>query len=83
MSAAEVEPLVRGFLRDTIGLADTDVGPDTELVTTGLVDSVGLVRLAALLETSCGIRIPDRDIVADHFDTLRAITAYVQRKRAG
>jgi acyl carrier protein len=82
VSEAAVEPLVRRFLRETLGLDDASIGADTALVTTGRVDSMALVRLAAVLETALGIRIPDRDIVAEHFDTLRLIDAYVQRKLA-
>ena len=47
-----------------------------------LLDSVGLVRLAAFVETQLGVEIPDRDVTVEHFDSLAAIEAYVAR-RAG
>jgi|GEM_PF-4932740 len=49
------------------------------LVTRGLLDSAALVRLAAILETACGVTIPDRDLTVEHFDSLDAIAAYVAR----
>jgi acyl carrier protein len=73
---------VRRFLREELGLDNAGLGPDSALVTAGLVDSAGLVRLAAVLERETGLLIPDRDINSDNFDTLRKIEAYLEARRA-
>jgi acyl carrier protein len=78
-----VESVVRRFLRETLGIDDGPIGSDTALLTTGIVDSVGLVRLAAMLEGAFGFRIPDRDVTAEHFDNLRRIQTYCARRAAG
>jgi len=75
-----IEPLIRKFLRSELGLDDRSIGNDTALVTTGIVDSVALVRLAAVLERATGLVIPDRDVTAEHFDTIDKILAYVAAK---
>lgn len=67
---------LRGFLTEELRVQEA-IAPDTALVTSGRVDSVGLVRLAAVIERTTGIRIPDRDVTAAHFDTLARIRAYV------
>jgi acyl carrier protein len=72
--------MLRNFLSDELGVEDHDLTLDTPLVTTGLVDSAGLVRLAALIEDATGIVIPDRDINAENFDTLARILAYLRRR---
>lgn len=82
MDMNELETQIREFLRTELGVEDREVRTDTELVTSGLLDSAGLVRLAALLEEVTGITIPDRDIKADNFDTLARIAAYLQSRRA-
>ena len=74
-----LEARLLDFLRRELGVDEPGLGADTALVTTGLVVSVGLVRLATFVERQLGIRIPDRDIKAEHFDTIRRIEAYVQR----
>jgi acyl carrier protein len=61
--------------------APADIAADTPLVSSGLLDSVGLVRLAALLEQRLGIRIPDADVTPEHFDTLDRIRSYATRRR--
>jgi acyl carrier protein len=74
---AEVEARVRAWLRDEIGIPESELGRDAPLVSSGRLDSASLVRLATHLERTFGLRIPDRDIDVDHFDTLAMITDYV------
>jgi acyl carrier protein len=83
MHFAELEKKIRAFLAAELGLDTADVGRDSELVSSGLVDSAGLVRLAALIEAEAGVVIPDRDIHARNFDTLAQIEAYLEAKTSG
>jgi acyl carrier protein len=71
---------IRTFLEEELGVDRSQVTHEAQLVTTGLVDSAGMVRLAVLIEEEMGIVIPDRDIHADHFDSLAKIEAYLRRK---
>jgi acyl carrier protein len=71
---------IRAFLEQELGIDRAEVTHDAELVTTGLVDSAGMVRLAALLEEETGLVIPDRDINVENFDSLAKIEAYLRRK---
>jgi len=73
---SDLEQRIRGFLRDELGV-DEDVSADDSLITSGRVDSAGLVRLAALLERETGRIIPDRDLTPEHFDSIARIVAYV------
>jgi acyl carrier protein len=78
--AATLQTSIRGFMTRVLGVDMTGVEPGTSIIRNGLVDSVGLVRLAAFRETELGIVIPDRDVTAAHFDSLAAIDAYVRRR---
>lgn len=75
MEAENLEREVRTWLEQKLGVSG--IGRDDELVSSGLVDSGNLVRLATHLERLAGIEIPDRDIDADHFDSVAMIVAYV------
>jgi acyl carrier protein len=77
---ASLEASIRRFLTEVLGIAMSGVGRDASLVRSGLVDSVGMVRLAAFLEAELDLTIPDRDVTADHFDSLAAIDAYARRR---
>lgn len=52
----------------------------TTLISSGIIDSIGLVRLITHLEDSFGIEIPTIDVTLDNFDNLASITCIVSRK---
>ena len=83
MTRAELESHIRRFLRDEIGVGDHQPVADESLLTSGLVDSAGLVRLAALLERETGLIIPDRDLTPEHFDSIAKIVAYIEAAAKG
>jgi acyl carrier protein len=49
---------------------------DDDLFELGL-DSMGITRLVVRIERELGVRIPDADIVAEHWQDLTAIAALV------
>ena len=70
------------YLRNGLDIED-DLTPDTPLITTGVVDSAALMRVAAFVEREAAITIPDPDINVGHFDTVRQIVDYVATRTAG
>ena len=81
MDAEALEREIRRFLSDELRLDAADIARDGELVSTGLIDSADLVRLATHVERKLGIAIPDRDITAEHFDSIAKILDYVDARR--
>ena len=56
-------------------------GDNENLFKTGILDSFALVDFVGLLEEHCNIKIPDSDVNPAHFQTIKDIESYVQRKR--
>jgi len=44
------------------------------------IDSLGLMRLMAFMESDCGIRVEDDELIADNFATLRSLGDLVEQK---
>jgi acyl carrier protein len=44
------------------------------------IDSLALVRLVAFLETDCGIRIEDEELIAENFANLRKLGELIASK---
>jgi acyl carrier protein len=55
---------------------------DTDLIETGLVDSLALVELMAQLEEGFGIQVSLEDIDVDRFRTISSIASLVAAKTA-
>jgi acyl carrier protein len=80
MDAERLESALLAFVQDEI-LDGTAVARNTQLLSSGLVDSARLVTLATFVERRAGIEIPDRDINAEHFEDVESILAYVRLRR--
>lgn len=70
------------FLEEEVGVDTDDLGDDTPLFSTGVVDSFALVTLMMHLEKLGGFRINPTDVTLDNLDTLGRIMAYVQKQQA-
>jgi acyl carrier protein len=58
-----------------------EVGVDDELISTGILDSLGMMRLVLFIEEKLRIQIPDDDVDMDNFRTVRILATYLDRRR--
>jgi acyl carrier protein len=58
-----------------------DLEDDYDLLTGGVVDSLGLLKVVAWLEDEFDIGVDDSDLGPDSFRTVAAIKAYVDKAR--
>ena len=68
--------LIQFVREDLLNGRDVAIDPDTRLFDEGLVDSLAILRLIAFLELRIGRPIADREIVMEHFTTVRAMDQY-------
>jgi acyl carrier protein len=71
------------IIRDLM-VADGDVSlsPDASLIESGIVDSLGILRLVAFIEENFSVVVDDIDVIPENFDTINAMNSLVERKRA-
>jgi acyl carrier protein len=62
------------------GVEPDDLDLDQPLVTSGIVDSIGTMRLVLFLEQQFGIELDANDIVSGQLDTVRSIASLVDSK---
>lgn len=53
------------------------VEADEDLLLSGRLDSLGVMRLVVHLQETLGVEIPPEDVVLEHFGSLRRIEAYL------
>ncbi|MCD1627361.1 acyl carrier protein [Seohaeicola saemankumensis] len=64
------------FLTTELGLED-DVTAETELFSTGMLDSVAMMNIIGFIEEKSGIDVRPADVTLDNFDTMQRIVDYV------
>jgi acyl carrier protein len=79
----EIEKDIRQFLSELLPEGKmADVGDDTPLRTSGILDSMGLLRLVGMVEEKFGIEVSAYEAGIENFDRIDDIAAFVQRKVA-
>ena len=70
--------IVNTFLFGEGGDGFTD---EDSLIEKGIIDSTGVLELVAFLDETYGISVADQELVADNFDSVSKLGAFVKRKR--
>lgn len=84
MTSGPLESMIATYIAETLlGSPGATIDPDENLFTGGYVDSVGILRLIAHVESTLGIAIPPIDLVPQNFRSVRAMAGYLARAHAG
>ena len=70
--------LVIDFLQTEVFSTDTSITPEDNLLTSGLIDSVSMMRLITHLEISLDLKIPPNELVPKNFFTPQIIAHFLQ-----
>ena len=82
MTTNEIKIAVRDYILKTF-LPDESpesVGDDTELVTSGVLDSLGSLNLVSWLSETFGVEVEAHEVDVDHLNTINLITDLVKSK---
>ena len=72
---------IREFIvRDILMDEAQQIGDSENLLVTGVLDSLALMRLVMHLEDTHDIEIPPQDITLEHFASLDTMAAYLSRQ---
>ena len=70
------------FLQTEVVLDDTPIERETDLLLSGAVDSLGVIRVTQWVEDFTGQPVDPGDVTLDNFQSVAAIVAYVESSRA-
>lgn len=79
-----VEQEIRQFVISNFlfGVDDGTLTSEESFLENGIVDSTGVLELVGFLEQTYQIKVRDQELVPDNLDSLRKVSAFVQRKLA-
>ncbi len=76
----DVRDRVRNFIKDAF-LVD-EFKDDDSFLTSGIIDSLGVMQLVAFVESEFSVRVADVDLLPQNFDSVDRVSAFVERKLA-
>lgn len=75
------EVLTQFILQDLLKDGDrSHLGADDNLLTSGLVDSVDIIRLINFIEQQFDVQVPPGDVTIENFLTINVIADYLGRR---
>jgi len=61
------------------GRADLEILPDDDLLASGLVESMSMMRLIQFIEQEFGINVAPQDMTIENFMNVEVITKYIKQ----
>ena len=83
-SPPDVKGQLRAFIERTFLYLhpDVKVEDDADLLTLGVIDSLGFVELVEEVQTRFGIEVADHEITEENFGSIAGIARFLDRKAA-
>ncbi len=73
---------IRQFIVENFYVSDpSQIADDTMLVTTGVIDSTGMLEMIAFLEETFGISIGDHEMTPENLESIDRMSAFIARKQ--
>ena len=68
------------FIQAEIVVDDIAVEADTDLLLTGAVDSLGVIRITHWMEETTGVVVDPGDVTLENFQTVGKMSAYLDAR---
>ena len=73
------EAIIKFVTRELLN-SSLEVEADDNLLSDGMVDSMGMLRLVSYIEELMQLTIPHEDLVIENFRTIKAIVDYLEQR---
>lgn len=75
-----VTEVITNYLSETLKVEKSKLNPDTQLLESGIMDSLAIVGLLSFLEEKFGITLVDNDFDIANFNTINDICSLIDSK---
>lgn len=74
------ETQLLSFLKETLNV-DGDVSLESELFSSGALDSVAMLQLITFVEETAGVRVRPEDVTLENFDSAQRILRFAESQQ--
>jgi len=79
MERKEIEEIIRNYIiEEFVQDADTEISPETLLITGGIIDSFSLVSIQVFISRKFKVTIPSSRVTPETFDSINKIVTLVE-----
>ena len=82
MTDSALTQQIQEFLVEEFLFGEGSVEPGDDLFETGVIDSLGFMRLLAYMDRTLGVEVSMSEIVMENFNTVEKVAAYVAARRS-
>ncbi len=79
---SELTSLLLKFVQEEVCSGGLTLAGDTDLLLTGAVDSLGVIRITQWLEDEAGIEVDPADVTLENFQTVDRMVTYARSRGA-
>ena len=82
MSESQLIRQIQDFIVEEFLFGEGSVGASEDLFATGVLDSLGFMRMLVFLDRDLGVAVSMSEIVMESFNTVDKVAAYVMAHRS-
>jgi acyl carrier protein len=73
---------IRDFIVENFlyGQDDNKLGDDVSFLSSGIIDSTGVLELVSFVEEEYGVSVEDEELIPDNLDSIQKLSEFVSRK---
>ena len=76
------QAIIQYIITELLAGKEVNIAENDDLLGSGLIDSMGIMRLIAFLENQFGVKIPPQDMTIENFMTVSDIESYLNKRLA-
>ena len=79
---ANTDPIME-FIKNQLVREKTmkNIGRGDDLIESGVIDSLGILKLLEFLESKFSIHISDEELIPENFESIESIESFISRKK--
>jgi len=78
---SDIKEKIRSFIVENFLFGDAgELNDETSFLNDGIIDSTGILELVDFIESEFGISINDDELIPENLDSIKNVTAYLNKK---
>ncbi|MGI9606485.1 MAG: phosphopantetheine-binding protein [Acidimicrobiales bacterium] len=79
---SDLETRLAAYIADEIALVDVPIEAETELLLSGAVDSLGVIRITQWIEDEADVAVDPGDVTLENFQSVSRMVSYISENSA-